>query len=112
MLAEAEELLGAVKRVSLLADPKTLMIVMEISDGRLTLSASTPDFGEAQEVVELKESEGEIRIAFMAKYIIDVLKNIKSGEIIFEFKEPLSPALVRPADLDNYIYLIMPMRME
>lgn len=112
IVADTQEMLGAVRRVSLLADPKTLMIVMDISDGKLILSSSTPDFGEAYEEMELKESTGQIKIAFMARYISDVLRNINCEEIVFEFNEPLSPALARPSDSDNYIYLIMPMRME
>jgi DNA polymerase-3 subunit beta len=112
IVADTQEMLGVVRRVSLLADPKTLMIVMDVSDGKLALSANTPDFGEAYEEMDLKESIGEIKIAFMARYISDVLRNINCEEIVFEFNEPLSPAVVRPADSDNYIYLIMPMRME
>ena len=117
---DTQKLLNVVRRVSLLANPKTLLIKLETQDGILKVSATNPDFGEAHEEMEIKSGDGNIVIAFSAKFAIDVLTHIDSEEVVLNLKDPLSAALLKPANVEhpdedgdeNYLYLIMPMRLD
>ncbi|MFQ6041637.1 MAG: DNA polymerase III subunit beta, partial [Candidatus Poribacteria bacterium] len=109
---DTQQLLAVIRRVSLLANPKTLLIKFETQDGIMKVSATNPDFGEAREEMEIKSGDGNIVIAFSAKFAMDVLTHIDSEEVLLNLKDPLSAALLKPADDENYLYLIMPMRLD
>ncbi|MBM3236034.1 DNA polymerase III subunit beta [Candidatus Poribacteria bacterium] len=109
---DTQQFLAVVRRVSLLANPKTLLIKLETQDGIMKVSATNPDFGEAHEEMEIKSGDGNIVIAFSAKFTIDVLTHIDSEEVLLNLKDPLSAALLKPANDENYLYLIMPMRLD
>jgi len=109
---DTQQLLAVVRRVSLLANPKTLLIRLETQDGMMTVSATDPESGEAREEMEIKSGNGNIVIAFSAKFAMDVLSHIESEEVVLNLKDPLSAVLFRPGNDDNFLYLIMPMRLD
>jgi len=116
---DTQQLLAVVRRVSLLANPKTLLIRLETQDGMMKVSATNPDFGEAHEEMEIKSGDGNIVIAFSAQFALDVLTHLDSEEVLLNLKDPLSAVLLKPvspdkdgANNENYLYLIMPMRLD
>lgn len=108
---DTQRLLSVIKRVSLLANPKTPSIRIESKEAELSISASTPELGEAQEQMQAKIEGGTVEIAFNARYVMDVLRNIGEKEVLFKFRDALSPVLVTPLDEDGYRCVIMPMRL-
>lgn len=106
-----EYLFSVIRRVSLLANPKTPSIRMEARDSELNVSASTPELGEAQEMMQVNIEGGNVEIAFNARFVMDVLRNIEADEVLFKFRDSLSPVLVTPSEEDNYMCVIMPMRL-
>ncbi|MBD3181957.1 DNA polymerase III subunit beta [Candidatus Poribacteria bacterium] len=111
--ANTDHLLSVVRRVSLLANPKTPSIRMETNESELSISASTPELGEAKEQIQVDHEGGSIEIAFNARYVLDVLRNIESEKVLFKFRDSLSPVLVMPSDETEVTYMcvIMPMRL-
>jgi DNA polymerase-3 subunit beta len=65
--------------------------------------------GEAEETIELAREGDDLEIAFNARYLLDVLDVIKSESVVMELTEALRPAVVKPAELDDYLCVIMPM---
>jgi DNA polymerase-3 subunit beta len=55
---------------------------------------------------------GEAKIAFNAKYLMDVLGVIETDEVALEVTTPSSPGVLRPTDTENYIHVIMPMFVQ
>ncbi len=106
-----EYLFSVIRRVSLLANPKTPSIRMEAKDSELNVSASTPELGEAQEIMQVSIEGGNVEIAFNARFVMDVLRNIEADEVLFKFRDSLSPVLVTPSEENNYMCVIMPMRL-
>lgn len=106
-----EYLFSVIRRVSLLANPKTPSIRMEAKDSELNVSASTPELGEAQEMMQVSIEGGNVEIAFNARFVMDVLRNIEADEVLFKFRDSLSPVLVTPSEEENYMCVIMPMRL-
>jgi len=52
-----------------------------------------------------------IDIAFNAKYITDVIRNITDDELCMKFNSNVSPCVVCPMEGDQYVYLILPVRV-
>jgi len=65
--------------------------------------------GEAEEAVKLVREGDDLEIAFNAKYLLDVLDVLESEQVAVELTESLRPAVFRPAELDDYLCVIMPM---
>ena len=116
IVLSAKKFVDVLQRVALLSNPKTYSIKLDVKGNRITVSAKTPELGEAKEDAEIISGEGNISIAFDARYIIDALKHIDTEEVVLELKDSLAAAVIHsPSDTSdnlNYIYLIMPMRLD
>src|SRR5271155_2927506 len=110
---ERGELQEALRRVSQLADQRSHAVKFMLSKEGLELSASSPEYGEAKEVIE-KEFKGEtISIGFNAQYLLDFLAAAADGPISFELKDEQSAGQLRPLadESARYRYVVMPMRI-
>jgi DNA polymerase-3 subunit beta len=108
----ATDLLYACERASLVArEGKNNLIKFHIEENKFNI-LSRSDIGSADEVIE-SEIEGEnIRISFNSKYFIDVLKNISEEQIIMYFIDNLSPCVLKAADNENMLHVILPVRYK
>ena len=112
VVLDVELFISALRRVALFANPKNYSIRLDIHENAVNISAKTPEFGEAYETIELKSSNGEIEIAFDARFLMDVLRHIQTEEVAMEFKDSMSAVVLKPVGEDNHLGLIMPMRLE
>jgi DNA polymerase-3 subunit beta len=105
------ELSAATKRVSILASEKSNSVRYKFSKGKITISANTPDMGEAKEEFEIPYEDEELQIAFNSKYVLDVLKNVGTEKLVVELTQPLNPGVFKPTNDQDYLCVIMPMRV-
>ncbi len=77
----------------------------------MTLTSSNPDLGDAKEEIDINYDGDEISIGFNARYIIDILQAIKDNNIIINLKDNISPGRINPENDENYLSVIMPMRL-
>ncbi|MBZ4662514.1 MAG: polymerase subunit beta [Caloramator sp.] len=105
------ELLDSIERASLLArEGKTNLIKFDIKDSNMIITSNS-QLGKVYEEVNI-ELEGEnLKIAFNSKYFLDVLRIIDSDEIYLEFTTNVSPCVVKKCNSDDYIYLVLPVRL-
>ena len=107
-----EELLQALRRVSILSSERYRGIRLEFRHDRLSISANNPDVGEAVEEIEMEYKGKPIAIGFNARYLIDVLNVLEvDGEVEIELKDDLSPSVVRKSGNETFLYVLMPMRL-
>jgi DNA polymerase-3 subunit beta len=106
-----EKLLKGVRRAALLADARTGAVELLAYSNKLIIRSQTPQVGEAREEMDIDYSGEEIRTAYNARYILDILKNIFSEEVSLELNEPLSPGVIKPVSDEDYLCVIMPMRI-
>jgi DNA polymerase-3 subunit beta len=105
-----DELLNSVSRASLITDEsKNSLIKMSYTDEKLSITSES-DIGKVAEEVNINKNGEDLKIAFNSKFFVEVLKIINDDRIIIEFKDKLSPTLIKPVDSDKYVYLIMPVR--
>jgi DNA polymerase III subunit beta len=110
---DAAALRESLRRVSLLASEQTHAVCLALDSGRLTLTTSGGDTGEASETLDGAYTGQLLRIGFNASYLLDMLAVIKTGEVEIGLKDPESAAEFRPVDqsLYRYRYVAMPMRI-
>jgi DNA polymerase-3 subunit beta len=105
------ELESALRRVAILSREKTSAIKLALEPGAITLSSSNPDMGEAKETIEAQFGQEGLTTGFNARYFLDILAAMDSEEVVLEFKDALSPCLVRQPGDPDYLCVVMPMRV-
>jgi len=105
------ELGDVVRRMSLLAQ-RTKPLTLAFSKGQLTISAQTPDVGEATESMPIGFDGEPFEIGFNPDYLRDGIDSAGDGDLIFKLISPLRPGLIEAGDGSGFIYLIMPIRLN
>ncbi len=105
------EIRDVVRRVSLLAQ-KNAPLRLSFTSGELTVSAQTPDIGEARESIPVAYQGELLEIGFNPEYLRDGLESIGDGELLLKLISPLRPGLLQSGDGSGFTYLIMPIRLN
>jgi DNA polymerase-3 subunit beta len=105
------EFTEVVRRISLLAQ-KTAPLRLSFAPGEVTVSAQTPDVGEARESMPVSFQGEPLEIGFNPEFLRDGLESVESGDIALKLISPLRPGLIQSADGSGFLYLIMPIRLN
>ena len=114
VVVEKSELLGVVRRVSLMAQ-RNAPLRLRFEQGTVTLSAQTPDVGEASESVPVNYEGDELEIGFNPQFLQDGLESVGAKEVRLRLISSLRPGLIEAAgdgEEDEFLYLIMPVRLN
>jgi DNA polymerase III subunit beta len=109
-LASAE-LAEVVRRISLLAQKNT-PLRLGFREGELTISAQTPDVGEASETIPIPFHGEPFEIGFNPEFLRDGLDSVEGDELVLKLISPLRPGLIESPDSGDFVYLIMPVRLN
>jgi DNA polymerase-3 subunit beta len=105
------ELSDAIERASLMArEGKNNLVRMTVS-GDVMRITSMSELGDVLEELSVHLEGEEIEIAFNARYISDVIKNIDDECCMLSMNTNVSPCVVSPVDGDDYLYLVLPVRV-
>jgi DNA polymerase-3 subunit beta len=105
------ELTDVVRRISLLAQ-KNAPLRLSFTPGELTISAQTPDVGEARESLPIAFQGEPLEIGFNPDFLRAGLEAIDEGEVVLKLISPLRPGLIESGDESRFRYLIMPIRLN
>lgn len=105
------ELIGAIDRVACMINDRTNIIKFILQDGKMYLKSETPDSGTSEDVIESNYQGDEFKIAFNYKFISDFIKITDSENTIIGLNGNQSAALFKPDNEDDYICLVMPLKM-
>jgi DNA polymerase III subunit beta len=108
---ETKELTEVVRRIALLAQ-KNAPLRLRFSEGELTVSAQTPDVGEAHETLPVPFGGEPFEIGFNPEFLRDGVESVDSDDLLLKLISPLRPGLIEAADESGFIYLIMPIRLN
>ncbi|MCP5468719.1 MAG: DNA polymerase III subunit beta [Deltaproteobacteria bacterium] len=106
-----EQLIGAIRRVSLLSPEHHRGIKFVFSSGNLELLCSNPNLGEAREEVECEYKGKHLEIGFNFRYMLDVLGVMEDEKVQIALKDEVSPCLIRSESDPGFLSLVMPMRL-
>jgi DNA polymerase III subunit beta len=105
------DLMQTVKAVSLFARDSANVIRIRAQLGSVLLSATTNEVGDSRAELGAEVDGSEIQIAFNARYVLDALSVMEGEQVELKFDGPLSPGLIKPPGSDDYLYVIMPVRV-
>jgi len=111
LILQTDTLVQAVHRVALLSSERSRAVKLELSEGRLVITSSNPDLGDAREELDIDYAGETLAIGFNAKYLLDAIAAVQSKEIRFSFQDELSPSRITPPDDDTTLAVVMPMRI-
>ena len=110
----SEDLLPAVRRVSILSSSYTRQVRFKLSSGLVELSAASPEIGgEAREVIPAEYSEEDMEIGYNAQFLMEILRKMDTPGIRFELNNHVTAALLKPTEQkegEDYFCLLMPLR--
>lgn len=106
-----EPLLEAIRRVKLMAREATPVRLVMQSDG-LELVAITQDVGQAHEQLDAKFEGGELTVAFNPEYLLSGVEVTPGDEVVISTLDALKPAVLRSTESDDFLYLLMPVRVS
>ena len=109
-------LLNALKRVSVFSNQSSSLIKLHLEDNLLTVSAQDIDFStSAEERIPCEYNGDELSIGFKATYLIDILGNISSTDVILQLADPSRAGLILPLENQEHedlLMLLMPMMLN
>jgi len=110
---ERERLTNAVKRVALLSNERSRSVKVEVSVGKVDVTSSSSEFGEAREELAVEYDGKPLSISFNAQYVLDFLNVVETEVVALSLKDEVSQAVMTPVGAEgySYTYVIMPMRI-
>ncbi|HVR37788.1 MAG TPA: DNA polymerase III subunit beta [Thermoanaerobaculia bacterium] len=116
VMVDRERLLSTIKRISLVANERTRAIRFDFAPGKLTVSSTNPELGDARETVPIDYAGQPFFVGLNAAYVMDFLSAADTQSVSLDLKDENSQCIGRPApsadDLPyDYLYVVMPMRL-
>ena len=110
---DRDRLTSAVRRVAILSNERSRAVKFVIDKGKVEVTSSSPEFGEAREPLTVEYDGPALTICFNAQYVQDFLNVVDSDIVALELKDEVSQAVMKPVGVDgyDYTYVIMPMRI-
>jgi DNA polymerase-3 subunit beta len=110
---DRDRLAAAVKRVRLLSNERSKAVKFVVGKDQVEITSSTPEVGEAHEVIPVEYSGDAMQICFNADYVDNFLGVVETDGVLLEFKDEMSQAVMKPIGAEGYeyTYVIMPMRI-
>jgi len=105
-----EEFLHALRRAEFMTSDKANSVKLHFGKNTLTITANTPEVGEARESIAINYKGKEFAIAFNPTYLLDPLKVLETDEVFLDLIDELSPGVIKVND--PFLYVLMPMRMS
>ena len=107
---ERELFLECVHRAALVTSEKSNSIKLKISNNLMEIMGSSAEYGESHESMGIAYEGPDVQIAFNPTFLMEPMRALSHDEIFFEFKDELSPGLVKT--LNQFLCVIMPLRLN
>jgi DNA polymerase-3 subunit beta len=105
-----DELLDVVRRIAVMAQRNSPLRI-RFAEGEVNISARTQDVGEAEESLPVQFSGEPLEIGFNAEFLRDGVESVTGETIRMRLISPLRPCVLQAEADDDFLYLIMPIRL-
>ena len=102
--------IDALRRAQLMSS-ETRGVKVSASKEGLTITSDNPDLGEVREEMEAEYNGETIAIGFNPKYMVELLSQMTCDQITINLGGELDPGLIKPLTGDDYLGVVMPMRI-
>jgi len=116
VMVDRERLLSTIRRISLVANERTRAVRFDFAPGKLTVSSTNPELGDARETVPIDYAGNPFYVGLNAAYVTDFLSAVDTPSVALDLKDENSQCIGHPSatseDLPyEYLYVVMPMRL-
>lgn len=111
VIVPRERLARAVRRNATLTSSKSATVKVELQQDRLAITASTPDYGEGRDEVDVAYDGPGMVIGYNFNYILDVLGAIRGESAVFQLTDEFSPTMITSPTEPGAVFVVMPMRV-
>jgi DNA polymerase-3 subunit beta len=115
VMVDRERLLSTIRRISLVANERTRAVRFDFSPGKLTVSSTNPELGDARETVPIDYAGNPFFVGLNAAYVTDFLSAVDTPSVALDLKDENSQCIGRPSANEelpyDYLYVVMPMRL-
>jgi DNA polymerase-3 subunit beta len=111
MEVDRAEFTAAVDRVATISTDKSRAVKLSLDANQLTLTASSPDAGMAEEEIAVRYAGTPIEIGFNARYLLDIAEQIEGDGARFRMADASAPTLIEDIADQSALYVLMPMRV-
>jgi len=116
VMVDRERLLSTIRRISLVANERTRAVRFDFAPGKLTVSSTNPELGDARETVPIDYAGNPFFVGLNAAYLTDFLSAVDTPQVSLDLKDENSQCIGRPStnaeELSyDYLYVVMPMRL-
>ena len=108
---ETDTFVQALRRVVILSSERSRAVKFELSENQVVVSSNNPDLGDATDEIDVDYSGERISIGFNARYVLDSLASLHAKEVTLGLNDDLSPAQIIPANDEDALAVVMPMRL-
>jgi DNA polymerase III subunit beta len=102
--------IDALRRAQLMSS-ETRGVKVAATREAITITSDNPDLGEVREELEAEYDGDPIAIGFNPKYVVELLSQMASDQVTVALGGDLDPGLIRPLTGDDYLGVVMPMRI-
>ena len=116
IIIDRSTFINALKRVSVFSNQASNLIKLDFHDNMIHISAQDIDFSISAEETINCQFEGEpIKIGFKSAFLIEILNNIDSSDVVLEITDPSRAGLMLPFENqtnEELLMLLMPMLLN
>ena len=111
VILNKDQLLDALERASLLSRvDRNNLVKFDISDKVMVLSSKS-EIGDIKENITISLTGNDLAIAFNARYFTEALRVTSDEFLKLNFTSSVSPCIITGNDNDEFLYLILPVRI-
>jgi DNA polymerase-3 subunit beta len=116
VMVDRERLLSTIRRISLVANERTRAVRFDFAPGKLTVSSTNPELGDARETVPIDYAGNPFFVGLNAAYVTDFLSAVDTPQVSLDLKDENSQCIGKPSTSSDdlpyeYLYVVMPMRL-
>jgi DNA polymerase-3 subunit beta len=108
---DKELFLHALKRMNVVSSERYSGVIISFNQDKMVLNSTNLDVGEATEEIDITYTGEDMDVGFNVNYVIDAVSVISMENIIMEVGVGLKPTLIKPAEGDNYLCIVMPLKI-
>lgn len=111
-VVNVQKMISALERVSVMVNEKTNIVCLTFADNNLKMESYAPSAGKSQDDIDIDYTGSELTIAFNYKFVLGVLRNMESDNVIIQLNTQLSATMFEPENEEDYLCLIMPVQLH
>ena len=115
VIVDRVSFMNVLRRVSVFSNQASSLVKLELSENKMIVSAQDIDFStSAVETISCNYNGDNMSIGFKAVFLIEILNNIASQEVILELADSARAGLIVPVENqenEDLIMLLMPMML-